>query len=83
MHKGCLVLQEVLVPHRRYRSKSCSPLEDSQSRRQSLLLLRFLLRALYMIIHVYEYLCYVMNMQSYDIDIVSYVLNTTFLHGTN
>jgi hypothetical protein len=48
------VLQEVLVPHRRCRSKSYSPLEDSQSGRRPLLLLRFLLRVLYMIIHVHE-----------------------------
>jgi hypothetical protein len=62
------VLQEVQDPHRRCRSKSCSPLEDSQSGRQPLLLLQFLPRVLYMIILVHECLCYVM-ICSYTIEI--------------
>jgi hypothetical protein len=77
------VLQESLFLHRKCRNKSCSPLEVSQSVEQLLPLLRILLRALYMIIHVYECLCDVMNMQSCDRSIVSYVLNTIFLHGTS
>jgi hypothetical protein len=77
------VLQESLFLHRRCRNKSCSPLEGSQSAEQLLPLLRILLRALYMIIHVHECLCYVIIMKSYNRDIVSYVLNTTFLHGTS
>jgi hypothetical protein len=77
------VLQEVQVPHRRCQSKSCSPLEDFHYGRQPLLLLRFLPRVLYMIIHVHECLCYVMNMQLHNLIIISCNLNTTFLHGTN
>jgi hypothetical protein len=61
-NKDCFVLQEVWVPHRRCRSKSCSMLEDSQSGRQHLLPLWFLPRFLYMIIYVHECLCDVMNM---------------------
>jgi hypothetical protein len=72
------MLQKVLFPDRRCRSKSCSPLEDSQYGRQLLPLLWFLPRVLYMIIHVHECLCYAMNR-----NIVSCILNTTFLHGTD
>jgi hypothetical protein len=76
------MLQESLFLYRRCRNKSCSPLEDSQSAGQ-LPLLRILPLVLYMKIHVHECLCYVMNMQSYNRNIVSCVLNTTFLHGMN
>jgi hypothetical protein len=75
------VLREFLFQHRRCRSKSCSPLEDSQFGRKLLPLLWILPRVLYMIIHVHECLCYVMNMQLHNRNIVSCVLNTTFLHG--
>jgi hypothetical protein len=77
------VLQEFLFPHRRCQNKSCSPLEDSQSARQLLPLLRILPRVLYKKMHVHECLCYVMNMQSYNRNIVNCVLNTTFIYGTN
>jgi hypothetical protein len=77
------VLQEVQVPLHRCRSKSCSPLEDFQPRRQPLLLPQFLPRVLYMIIHVHECLCDVMNMLLHNRNVLSYILDTTFLHGTN
>jgi hypothetical protein len=57
MHRGlpCVAGGSGSTPQ--CQSKSCSLLEYSQSRRQPLLLLRFLPRVLYMIIHVYECLC--------------------------
>jgi hypothetical protein len=83
MHQGLPCVVEFLFPHRRCRNKSCSPRGDSWSGRQLLPLLRILPRVLYMIIHVHECSCYVMNLQSYNRSIVSCVLNRTFLHGTN
>jgi hypothetical protein len=58
MHQSLPCVVGVSFPHHRCRSKSCSPLEDSQSGRQLLPLLRILPRVLYMIIHVQECLCY-------------------------
>jgi hypothetical protein len=75
------MLSEFLLPHHRYQSKSYFPLEDSRSEEQPLLLVWILLRVLYMAIHVYECLCYVMDMQLYNKKIISCVLNTTFFHG--
>jgi hypothetical protein len=78
---ACLVLQEVQGPLQRCRSRSYSRLEDSQLEGQ-LLQSQFLPCFLYMTVHVHECLCDVMNMQLHNRDILSCILNTTFLHGT-
>jgi hypothetical protein len=80
---ACLVLQEVLGLSHRCQNRSYSQPGDSQLAGQLLLRLQLLLCFLYITIHIHECLCDAMNMQVYNINTPSCILNTTFLHGTH
>jgi hypothetical protein len=80
---ACLVLREVLDLFQRCRSRSYSRLVDFQLAGQLFLQLQSLPRFLYMTVHVHECICDAMNMQLHNRNILSCILNTTFLHGTH
>jgi hypothetical protein len=73
---ACLMLQEVLGLSHKCQNRSCSQPGDSQLAGQ-------LLCFLYITIHIHECLCDTMNIQVYNRNIPSCILNTTFLHGTH
>jgi hypothetical protein len=83
MHRGlpCVAGGSGLL--HKCRSRSYSQLVDSQLEGQLLLQLQSLPRFLYMTVHVHECLCDAMNMQLHNRNILSCILNTTFLHGTH
>jgi hypothetical protein len=77
------VLQVVPGLFHKCQSRSCSQPVDSHLAGQHLLQLQSLPRFLYITVHIHERLCHVMNMQLHDRNILSCILNTTFLHGTH
>jgi hypothetical protein len=78
---ACLVLQEVPGLLHKCRSRSYSRLVDSQLEVQLLLQLQSLPRFLYRLVHIHECSCDATNMQLNNRNILSFILNTTFLHG--
>jgi hypothetical protein len=83
MHRGLPCVAGVLGLIHKCQSRSYSWLVDSQLEGQLLLQLQSLPRFLYMTVHVHECLCDAMNMQLHNRNILSCILNTTFLHGTH
>jgi hypothetical protein len=79
---ACLVLQEVLGLSHRCQNRSCFQLGDSQLVGQ-LLRLQLLLCFLYITIHILYAYVMLMNMQVYNGNKPSCILNTTFLHCTH
>jgi hypothetical protein len=75
-----LVLQDVPGLFHRCRSRSYFQLVDSQLEVQ-LLQLQSLPRFLFITVDIHECICDAMNMQFHNRNILSCILNTTFLHG--